>query len=325
MRKLIATISAGILATSLAACSSGGDSGTEASSAPTSGDETLTVAFSFGQSVHPFFIAMEKGARDAAEELGVEFVTTSADYVVENQVKNIEDLLQRGVDGLLVNPIDSEALSNVVQESLDADVPVVTVDIDVTGADTTSFVASDNAQIGAMAAEYIIDQLGGEGTVAVLGNPVVTSTMQREEGFLAAIAEAPGIEVVANAGEAMERQTALDAAETILQANPDLGAIFGVNESGALGALGAVQARGIDTIILGVDATPDMLAAVQAGGNVKATISQDPYQMGYDAMQIIVKHLHGEAVATEQSAPIDLVTIENVQVFIDREAQYAAE
>ena len=311
-KSAIALLAAGALV-GTAACSEA-DGGSE---------DGYRIAFSFGQSQHPFFIAMEQGAMDAAEEFGVELTSSSADFELENQVANIENELQKNVDAILVNPIDSEALATTVTQATNQDVPVFTVDIDVVGAEATSFIASDNTEIGRMAAADIIEQLDGEGKVAILGWPTITSTRDRQAGFEAAIEEEPGIEIVATSGEAMERTTALDAAENILQSNPDLDAIFGVNEAGALGALGAVDAQNRSEVyIVGVDATPDLLEAIQDETSVKAAIAQNPYQMGWTAVELAVNHLDGEQVESTVAVPIDLVTVENVQEFIDREAAY---
>ncbi|MCW5952080.1 MAG: sugar ABC transporter substrate-binding protein [Propionibacteriaceae bacterium] len=323
-KKTISLLAAGALALALSACTTTGPGSTptDGTTAPTDGK--FTVAFSFGQSVHPFFVAMQKGAEKYAEEHGMELRVISADYKVETQVQQIEDLLQQQIDGLLVNPVDSAGLTNAVQNVLSAGVPVIPVDINVIGAEVTSFVESDNVQIGRDAADFIADQLGGKGNVALIGLPTVTSTSQRETGFLEALEAYPDLKLVANAGDGMQRETALASAETILEANPELDAVYGVNESSAMGALSAVQARGLDTLIVGVDATPDLLNAINDETQIKATIAQDPFQMGYIAMELMEKKLKGEEIPARESAPIDLVTKENVQTFIDREAAYNA-
>lgn len=293
---------------------------------PGSADKTdkPRIAFSFGQNEHPFFIAMKKGAEDAAKELGVDLSTSSADSKLETQVANIENNLQQHVDAVLVNPIDSEALATTVVQATTAGVPVFTVDVNVVGADVSSFVASDNTQIGRMAAQNIIEKLKGKGNVAVLGWPTITSTRDRQQGFMEELQKAPGIKVVATSGGATDRAAALDSAENILQSNPGLDAIFGVNESGALGALAAADAQGKTGVyIVGVDATPDLLEAIGKGTQVKAAIAQDPYQMGKAAVEQAVAQLSGKTVEEKVNVPIDLVTKENVKKFIDREAAYA--
>jgi ribose transport system substrate-binding protein len=306
----------------IAGCSNGS---TDANTSPSSGDseEGMKLGFSFGQSVHPFFIAMEKGAKAAADELNVELKVTSADYKLENQISNVEDLLQNDIDALLLNPIDSKALSNVVNQANENNIGVFTVDIGVEGAEATSFIASDNKEIGRMAARYIAEQLNGKGKIAIIGWPTITSTKDREEGFLEEIEKSKGIKVVANQGAGMERSKSLEAAETILQANIDIDAFFGVNESAAMGALSAVQARdNKDTFIIGVDATPDLLDAIKNNTAIKATVAQDPYQMGKIAVENAVKYIDGETPEKEIAVETSLVTSENVDEIIKREEAY---
>lgn len=322
IKKAVAALSSLIIASAMVGCTTEPPFETETPGDGQGENQTKNVVFSFGQSVHPFFIAMETGARAYAEEHDINLTVTSADYRIENQVQQIEDSLTRNIDGLLVNPVDSEALANSVTQAMNSGVPVIPVDINVVGAEVTSFVASDNLEIGRQAAAYIAEAIGEEGDIALIGAPQVTSTNQREQGFLEALNDYPDINLVATSGEAMQRETSLAAAETILEANPNLKAVFGVNESSALGAMSAVQARGSDIIIVGVDATPDLLDAIEADTPVRATIAQDPYQMGYIAMELMDQYLNGQEIEPSASAPIDLVTDDNVQEFIDREAAY---
>ncbi|RSK47439.1 sugar ABC transporter substrate-binding protein [Bacillus canaveralius] len=313
------------ISTIISGCSNGESSGSSVKESNTAAkdDKGVKLGFSFGQSVHPFFIAMEKGARAAAKDLNVDLKVTSADYKLENQISNVEDLLQDGIDGLLLNPIDSKALSNVVNQANEKKIGVFTVDIGVVGADTTSFIASDNKEIGRTAARYVAEQLKGKGKIALIGWPTITSCKDREDGFLEEIAKSKGIKVVANQGAGMERAKSLEAAETILQANPDIDAFFGVNESAAMGALSAVQARdNKDIFILGVDATPDLLDSIKNNTAIKATVAQDPYQMGKIAVENAVKFVNGETPEKEIAVETSLVTSENVDEIIKREAAY---
>lgn len=290
----------------------------------TSGD--IKIGFTFGQSVHPFFVAMELGARAAAEEADIELVVTTADYEVEKQVTDVENLIQQGVQAIMVNPIDSAALSNICNEALGKGIGIFPVDINVDNTDVTAFVASDNVEIGKMEAEYIIEQLGGTGKVAWIGDPSITSLRDRETGFFEVMNAQQGIEIVANQAAAIERTKALEAAETILQENPDLNCFAGSNESSAMGALSAAQGSGkTDILITGVDATDDNLAAIKAGTQFSMAVAQDPYMMGYLAVQNAIKWINGESVEAFISVPIGIITADNVDEYIEREAAYKGE
>lgn len=151
IKTMIALAAASALTLAFGACTTEGPgSGTPTSS--TTKDGKTTIAFSFGQSVHPFFVAMQKGAEKYADEHNIDLLVMSADYKVETQVQQIEDLRQQGIQGLLVNPVDSAGLTNTVQNAVSAGLPVIPVDINVVGADVTSFVESDNVEIGKDAA-----------------------------------------------------------------------------------------------------------------------------------------------------------------------------
>jgi len=283
----------------------------------------VTIGFSFGQSVHPFFIAMEKGARDAAKENNVELIVTSANYKVENQVANIENLMVKKVDALLLNPVDSKALATVVAKANQKKIPVITVDISVMGAPTSAHIASDNVEIGRMAARYIVQQTGGKATLGFIGVETVSSTLDRAKGFFEIMDQNPGIKIVAKYGNGMEREPAMNDTENMLTAHPDVNVIYGVNESSALGALGAVRSKNRnDILIVGVDTTPDMLAAIKAKTAVKATIAQDPYLMGKTAVETALKIIKGESVPAVIPVKTDLVNAENAQSYITRDAQY---
>lgn len=283
----------------------------------------IALGFSFGQSVHPFFIAMEKGARDAAQKNNVDIFVTSADYKVENQVANVEDLLQRNVKAILINPVDSKALATAANEANAKNVPMFTVDIAINGAPTAAHIASDNKEIGRMAARYIAKKLNGKGNIGFIGLQTVSSTLDREKGFMEEIAKTPGVKVVANQGNGMQREKALESAENILQAHPDIDAIFGVNDASAMGALAAVQARGLKNIfIVGVDSTPDMLNSIKNKTAITCTIAQDPYKMEEIAVETALKKIKGETIETNIPVQTDEVTIDNVNKFITRDSQY---
>jgi ribose transport system substrate-binding protein len=292
---------------------------------PVRAGEKLVFAFSFGQSVHPFFIAMEKGAKAKCDELGITFTAISAEGKVETQMANIEDLLQRDVNAIMVNPVDSKALATAAEEAAEKGVPLLTVDVTIENAPLVAHVASDNMEIGRLAARFIAKTvLGGKGgKVAVIELPIVSSTLDRDKGFTEEIAKFPEVKVVAKQAGGHERGKGLDAAENILQAKPDIDVIFGVNEASAMGALSACESGGFDKIrIVGVDTTPDMLAAIKNKTQVVATIAQDPYGMGSTAVELAYKKIKGETVPKYVPVETDVVTLDNVGVYIEKEAAY---
>jgi ribose transport system substrate-binding protein len=284
----------------------------------------ITIGFSFGQNQHPFFVAMQKGAAAAAEKLGVNIVFQSADNSLERQVTQIENLIQRNVQAIIINPYDSEGVAAAINEALRSGIPVFAVDINVIGAEVTAFVASNNTKIGEMLADYVIRHIDNNSKIAIISNPQVTSTKQREDGFINKIRQT-NIQIVANQGAGMERTKALEAAETILQSQSDIAAFIGINESSAMGILGACQAAGRTNILVtGVDATEDIMTAIKNKTQLSIGVSQDPYQMGYLSVENAVKGIKGEPIQKFIEVPIEYMTVDNIDKFIQREAQYTS-
>ena len=289
-----------------------------------SGENTdITIGVSFGQNVHPFFVAMQKGIEDACSDYGVEnYNFLAADSSLETQNTQIENLITMGSDVILLNPYDSEGVVNSVASAVDQGVGVITMDIDCEG--STAYLASDNYVIGQMLADYVIEQLGGEGKIAIIDGITVSSLKDRTDGFMDTIADS-NIEVVAEQQTAHARDTALSSAENILQAHPDIDAFVGVNENSGMAILSAVTSANLsDILITTVDATAENLVAIR-DGKVAVGVSQDPYQMGYQAVEQAIKWYNGEEIEEFVEIPVEYMTADNVQEFIDREESYGVE
>lgn len=338
MKKFLAIICAVMTACAMSACGGApaSSSAPEASSekpaesseapqseAPAQEGGEITIGVSFGQNVHPFFVAMQKGIEKACADKGITNLNIlSADSSLETQVSQIENLVTKGCDVILLNPYDSEGVVNAVKGAKDQGVGIITMDVDC--ADSTAFVASDNYVVGQMLAQYVIDQLGGEGKVAIIDGIVVSSLKDRTQGFMDTIKES-NIEVVAEQQTAHARDTALASAENILQANPDINAFVGVNENSGMAILSAATSAGkSDLLITTVDATAENMIAIR-DGKVAVGVSQDPYQMGYTAVEQAIKWRGGEEVEKFIEVPVEYMTKDNVQQFIDREVGYGVE
>lgn len=283
----------------------------------------IKIGVSFGQNVHPFFVAMQKGIEAACADLGIEDLTIlAADSSLETQCTQIENLVTMGCNAILLNPYDSDGVVNAVAAALEAGVGVFTMDIDCEG--STAFVASDNVVVGELLGKYVVEKFGGKAKVAIIDGISVTSLKDRTDGFHKAI-EGTEIEVVAEEYTAMDRSTALASAETILQAHPDIDAFIGVNENSGMAILSAVTSVGLNNVLVTtVDATAENLIAIR-DGLVEVGVSQDPYQMGYIATQNALAWFNGEAIAEFTECPVEYMNAENCEALIAREQGYGVE
>lgn len=294
MKKIISLLVVSVMALSvLAGCATG----------EPSTSEKKKIGLVISTLNNPFFVDLQAGAKAKADELGAELITLDSQDDAATEMSNVEDLINQGVDLIMINPTDSDAVKSAVEAANAAKIPVITLDRGSNGGEVISHIASDNVAGGKLAGEFIVEQLGGKGNVVELeGIPGASAARDRGAGFNEAIG-ASDIVVVAKQTANFDRAEGLSVMENILQAQPEIDAVFAHNDEMALGALEAIKASGRDIIVVGFDATDDAKAAV-AAGNMAATVEQLPKEIGSLGVQTAMKHLSGETV--EAQIPVDL-------------------
>ncbi|MDN7244956.1 ribose ABC transporter substrate-binding protein RbsB [Planococcus shenhongbingii] len=287
----------------LAACSmeAPGSESEDAGGGGESGGD-YKIGFSISTLNNPFFVTLSEGAEAKAKELGATISVVDAQDDAAKQASDVEDLIQQGVDLIMINPVDSEAVAAAVESANSANIPVITVDRSAAGGEVVSHIASDNIAGGEMAGEYLLSLVGDGAQVAELeGVPGASAARERGEGFNKVAVE--GLEVVAKQTANFDRAEGLTVMENILQGNPDIKGVFAHNDEMALGALEAIEAAGKDITVVGFDATEDAVKAVEEG-RLAGTIAQKPELIGQTAVETAVKALDGEEV--EASIPVEL-------------------
>ncbi len=263
---------------------------------------------------HEFYRELEAGLREAAAKAGYEVIVTSGDFDLAKQQSQIENFVVQRVDAIVVCPADSKGIGPAIDQASQAGIPVFTADIKAQGGKVVSHIASDNLAGGRMAAEFIAKALGGQGDVGIIGQQEVQTGLDRENGFKEEMAKHPGIKVVAVLNGGGVRDRALKAAEDMLQGNPGLKGIFGINDDSALGALSAAEARGRkDLVIVGYDATPEAVGAIKRGSQLKADVAQQPRDIGAKTIEAIAAHFGGGQPAANIAVPIRVVDAESLK------------
>ncbi|WP_435390767.1 ribose ABC transporter substrate-binding protein RbsB [Jeotgalibacillus haloalkalitolerans] len=290
----------------LAACSldSPGSESEDTGSDEGGSEGAGTIGFSISTLNNPFFVTLAEGAEAQAEEAGMDITVVDAQDDPAKQASDIEDLIQQGVDIILVNPTDSAAVASAIESANNADIPVITVDRSAEGGEVVTHIASDNVEGGRLAGNFIIEELGGSGNVVELeGISGSSAARERGEGFNEVIAESD-IEVVANQTANFDRAEGLSVMENIIQSGAEFDAVFAHNDEMALGAVEALEAAGMsDVMVVGFDATDDAVAAVEAG-TMAATVAQKPDEIGISAIDTAQAVLDGETV--EEFVPVEL-------------------
>ncbi len=292
---------------------------------------TFTIAFVPKALNSPFWAEMQQAAEREAAAQGVHLVSLAADREtdVERQHQIIENLIQQRVDAILLSPAGSKELVPAIRKANEAGIPVLILDTRIDraaaesmGARVLTFIGSDNFEGGAVAGRYLAARLGGRGNVAIIEGISGHETADRRRlGFLNGVETHPGIRVVASQTADWERARAYTVAENLLQAHPDLAAIFAANDEMALGALEAVAAarRLGRVLVVGFDAIPDALANI-ASGRLSGSVAQFPGEMGRLGVRHAAALLRdGIAPPEEILTRVEMIDRTNVGSFTKRE------
>lgn len=271
----------------------------------TTGTKKQMIGLSVSTQNNPFFVMLAQGAKDEAVAQGYELSIVDAGDDAVKQASDIEDLVSKKVQVLIVNPVDSSAVAPSVAAAKKAGISVIAVDRTVIGETVTCQIASDNIAGATMAGEYLLHLVGDNAVIAELqGIPGASATIDRGKGFHQAVDGKA--KVVASLTANFNRVEGLSVSENILQGNAGLQGLFAHNDEMALGAVEAAAAAGKNIVIVGFDATDDAIAAVKEG-RMAATVAQQPDEMGKIAVQTAIKIIKGESVPSSIPVAVTLI------------------
>jgi ABC-type sugar transport system substrate-binding protein len=291
-RPAVTAVLAAGLALSLSAC--GGDAGGGGGG----GEDDLAIELNIYSRSLPYFQDVVAGAQRQAEKDGVKLTVSYGETDPQLQYQQIENALIQAPDGVIVVPVDPAALIPVLQQAVNNGISVVTAvnDIAEEGHEyPVAHVGKDYFEVGREKAQYLVDELGGQGTVAMIhGIRGLPFTELQGQGAMEVFAENPGITVIDGpcTGE-FSSDAGLGAAENVLTANPDVDALYFDNDEIALGGVLAAQQRGIaldDILIIGTDGGEPARQAVDAG-ELYMTVTLCGVSTGACAVEVLVAHL----------------------------------
>ncbi|HKN08496.1 MAG TPA: substrate-binding domain-containing protein [Pseudomonadota bacterium] len=263
-----------------------------------SAQQKITIGVSLAQDDNPFYIAMLRGIRARAQELGWDVATVSANEDKLKQINGVQDLIARGVKGILISPIDAVGVNAAYDAAAAAKIPIVSVARNSTSPNQTIHVAMDEKQVGRDIAQWTASKLGGKGKVALLMGPSGAPTFKNlGDGYAEVMANHPGIQIVFRADGPLTRERGVKQAEDALVANPDLAAIYAANDDVALGAIQAVNAanRKGKTLVTGMNGVPPALRAVKEE-NLAMTVELNPVEWGRLGVDVLDAFLNGGSV-----------------------------
>jgi len=264
------------------------------------------------------------GALEEAKELNVNLETYNADYKIENQISQVEDMITRKFDAIILHPVDYNGSAILVDHAKEAGIPVVEVDTETSSHNRAVFVGANNLEAGEKQAEWILKNLGGDtgGNIVILQGAIGATTQKlRYQGFKEALLDKyPNWKVLVELTANWRRDEAMRITEDWLQAYGDkIDVIVAHSDDMAMGAVQAIKNYGIKTNIkvLGIDGVEDAVQAVK-NGEMAMTVFQDPRNLGKKSVEIAVGILEGKTYPKRVLIHFEPITKENADKYLKK-------
>lgn len=317
-----------VSAIAIAGCSNGNsDSGSAAPAAGTAaGTSSETGSAGGGKKFgitywteSDFFKTIATSITTAAEAEGNSTVVVNAEQDSAKQIQIVEDFITQGVDAVFLNPVDRDAITPALELLNEAGIPIINFDSSVAKLEMVdAYVATDNVQAGILCGEAMIEDFPDGGKIAILNYPANSACLDRENGFLDTI-EGHGFEVAATFDAEGTVEKGQDITSDILQAHPDLVAIFSINDQAGMGAYAACTISEADVAIYGVDGNPDAKKVIADEGSIyKMTAAQSPIKIGTTCYETAMELLNGGSLQSQQiNVPVFRIDSSNVADYMD--------
>lgn len=260
---------------------------------------------------HLFFMAVHAGVKQAAEEFAFDIDWNGPQDETDHarQIQVVDAMVAQKVSALAISATDENTVAQAVQRAIDAGIPVSVFDSGVNAKGYLTFVATDNLAAGVTAAERLAILVHRKGKVGmVMHKPGGTSTMLREQGFEATMKNYPGLTIAARQYGMADRAKARAAAENMLTAHPDMAGLFASSEASSLGAMQAIESRGLSgkVKLITFDTSDSHVAALKAG-TIDLMLVQDSRRMGYEVVKSLATKLQGGTPPVRLDLPVQVI------------------
>ncbi len=292
------------------------------------GGEKMTIGFSQCILDSPFYVSLMDAAVDAAKERGVDFIYLDAQSNIQKQNNDIYDLVARGVDALIVNPVDPAGVTPAIERAKEAGIPIIAVDRPV-NEEINAFIGRDNRKMGRVVGDKAVELLGGQGKakgkiLELQGDAGGSVMMARRDGFHDAVDKEAGITVVQSPYCEYVRANAVKATQDLLQAHPDIALVYGHNDDMALGGLQVLEqaGRAEGLFVLGVDGLMEAVEAITAG-RYHGTAMNDPNDLGKLAVEAAIRLAEKKPQDANVDAGTRLIDASNAKQFYNTQDTFA--
>ena len=277
-----------------------------------------TIGVALASDTNPFYIAMLKGIKARAKKNGYKVSVVNAEEDIAKQLNGINDLIAKGVDGILISPIDARALCSAYDKAEKAKIPMMSIARGSACKSQLLHVGLNELKVGKDTAAWTANKIGGKGKVAMLAGPAgAQAFINFAKGYADEMAKHPGIKIVFRREMLLTRENGLKNGEDALVAHPDLKAIYGANDELGMGAAQAVAAAGKtkDIVVTGLNGIPPAVAAVNRGF-MDLTVSVSPFAFGNVGVDTMVSYLSGKGFGKKVLVGHVLVDKNNAKKFL---------
>ncbi|MGI6005539.1 MAG: substrate-binding domain-containing protein [Christensenellales bacterium] len=279
------------------------------------------IGVSQKSNTNPYNIEVADAMRTVVRE-GDEIIFIDAQQNQSKQINDVEDMIHQGCDVILISPVDWQATRSMLESCQKAGVPAIMIDQNIPEADAqlaTTVVCSDNYKAGQLCAESMVEILNGKGKIVIYESSISKAGVDRVAGFEDYIADYPEIVVVNRQDGIGQIDVALEVMENMLQADPDIAAVFAFNDPAAIGCIAAIESAGkINEIaVFGVDGSEQGKEMIR-DGKMKASAVQFPAQLGITAIETAYTVLEGGTVDKLILIPVKLITLDNLSEYMDQ-------
>lgn len=280
---------------------------------------TKKVAVVISTLNNPWFVVLKDAAKARAEELGYDVDVFDSQNSPATEASHFDTIIDGKYAAILFNPTDAEGSIASVKRARDAGIPTFCMDREISASDVAvSQILSDNFSGCVALGEYFVQKLDGKGTyVELLGLLGDNNTLNRSNGFHSVVDNYPELKRVAQQTADFDRTRAMEVMESILQAHPDIDAVFCGNDAMAMGAYRALATAGKaeDVMVFGFDGAKDVIDAIQAG-DIVATGMQFPKTMARMVAEYADEYLKGKRDFPQKvPVAVELVTQENIDKY----------
>lgn len=278
----------------------------------------------------PFYVSLMNAASAKAKEMGARLIYADAQENISKQNADVMDLITRGIDILLLNPVNAGGVAPAINAAKEAGIPIVTVDRPISGSAAKVFVGRKNYDMGKLAGQVAVELLGGPGKakgkiIEIQGAAGDQVMMDRRDGFHSVVEKEKGVKIIQSPYCDYVRSKAISAFQDLIQTHPDVDLVYAHNDDMALGAVQVLKQndRLNDVFVVGIDGLMEAIKAIK-NGEMNATVLNDPQYLGELAVEVALGILDGKDYPEFVDAGTGLVTTENAADFYNEDLTFAS-